>query len=272
MLNFKSKNNLKKYKHNKRNVEELLLYYEDEFSFLKENLNKILNSNFDFKTDNVEEFKIEKQKFIDSTVDNYFKKIRTFFIDILKLKKGFTYEEVYKSISRKHIDVSLKEEFKKLILELNELEYSPNKNYEKLYDVLDELLFLSKKVLFFEKQKENDKIVLNVFIVKLKVFFSFLKKITFIFWFPFYFLFLKLSSVFRREYNPVFEIKKFVDMGEKLLEKKNLYEAVKIYNDIKKKYVVLDDDDKLLLKPKILSFYNHILDLYEDLEKVDSNI
>ncbi len=253
---FKTKKNHRK---NKKNIEELLLYYEKEFSVLKENLNKILSEE--------SENNIDDKKFIDSTMNEYFKKIRAFFIDILKLKKGFTYEEVYKNISRKHISESLKNDFKKLVLELNDLEYSPVKDYEKLSFILDELLVLSKKLFFYEEEKNKVKNNNVVVFEKFKKIFLFFKKITFIFWFPFYFLFLKLKNTFFKEETGVFKVKKLLYEGDKLLEKKNLYKAVKLYDTIRKEYSILEDDDKLLLKTKIVEFYNNILKLYEELEE-----
>ncbi len=262
-----NKNNHKKNKSkSKKSIEEILLYYEKEFSILKEDLKKILDSYN--KNSNIIDG-IDEKTYIDNTMNEYFKKIRAFFIDVLKLKKGFTYEEVYKNISRRHISESLKNDFKKLVLELNDLEYSPNKNYEKLQFILDELLSLSKKMFLYEEEKHKNVKEKSEFLEFLQKIFLFLKKVTFIFWFPFYFLFLKLKSLFVREETGVFKVKKLLEEGNKLLEKKNLYEAVKLYDVIRKEYYYLEEDDKLLLKGKIVEFYNKILELYKELEELE---
>ncbi len=261
----------KKSKKKVKSFEEVLLKYEEEFSFLKQNLKKILDSDFKSLKENVDEetFKEKKQEFIDSTINEYFKKIRMFLIETLKLKKGFTYEEAYKKVSRKHISEELKNQFKSLILKLNEIEYSPVKDYEKLYDILDELLIITKEIVVLEEQKKVEKDKFKVLKQNLKKTFLLIKKVTFIFWFPFYFLYLKLKVLFEKEESSVLKVKSLVEKGELFLKKNNLYEAIKMYDVIRKEYSYLDDDDKLLLKPKILQFYNDILQTYEELKKLE---
>ena len=203
-------------------------------------------------------------------VTRLFRESHVIFSTAFRFKKGATYDEVAAGIARKKVSPELKDAVRSVAETLNALAYSPKRTRDDVIRVIDELQTILKRTHEFEvadaKRKEHARKVPRTHRIA-----RFLKRATTLLWFPLSWLYLFVSQRVHRlllHRDPAYQINMLLARGHRALEREDLKSAVATYDRIRDAYEASSHDLRSFIRPRIIEYYNEIIEVYERKEKV----